>query len=312
MNASDLYTLLDGAGFQSLRENRREITALCPMHMQRTGKPDSHPSFSINKITFAFQCFSCGYKGSSLSSLLIDVTGHAPADLDIQVKESALQRQWQTFSADPLGQTATKIAPQLTEFHLKKVLRDVPDRFLQRRRLLRSAVDAYQVRFDATTKQVVMPIRTPDGVLLGAQYRQVGSVLTLPAEVPKSSTLFGHTVVSDHDHVALVESPLDAVRLYGIGVPAVSSLGAWISAEQIRLLARTFGTVYLALDNDRTGIEASAQAAQALRRQGCAVVPWNYAGLVDDEGRPAKDPGDADTDEMLVASWERTRRFGLS
>ena len=88
----------------------------------------------------------------------------------------------------------------------------------------------------------------------------------------KSTTLFGFSVMSQHDFCALVESPLDAVRLFGEGVPAVSSLGAWVSEEQIRLLSRAFSTVYLALDDDKTGHQGMDYIAPVLRRYGSAVV----------------------------------------
>ena len=40
-------------------------------------------------------------------------------------------------------------------------------------------------------------------------------------------------------------------------------------------------------------------------------MKWNYEGLMDEEGEPAKDPGDVDDDDLLLASWARTLRMGL-
>jgi hypothetical protein len=127
----------------------------------------------------------------------------------------------------------------------------------------------------------------------------------------KSVTLFGFHQCRDSDYCAIVESPLDAVRLFGIGVPAVSSLGAWVSKEQVTLLARNFTSVYLAMDDDKTGHKSVEIVAPMLRRAGTVPIPWDYEGLYDDEGVPAKDPGDVASDAMLIASWERTSRMGL-
>ena len=124
-------------------------------------------------------------------------------------------------------------------------------------------------------------------------------------------TLFGLSAIQRYDEAVLVESPLDAVRLYGLGIPAVAALGAWVSADQIQLLSRNFGTVYMAMDNDKVGREAAGCATQALRRRGAAVSPWRYEGLVDEDGHRAKDPGDVANDDMLWGAWERTRRMGL-
>ena len=73
----------------------------------------------------------------------------------------------------------------------------------------------------------------------------------------KSKTLFGYHEVKDGDWAVLVESPLDAVRLFGLGIPAFAALGAWVSREQVTLMARCFSYVILALDNDKAGREAT-------------------------------------------------------
>ena len=305
----DLIRVLEDAGIERLHAGSKEVSGACPMHVQRTGHPDTHPSWSINRNTYLHNCFACGYKGN-LETLLVDVTGANPVDLMLTLREQALLRQWQQVRAEP-EPIVTSILPKLSDWAIINVLKDVPQRFLERRRLKREAIDQYQVRYSPDTKQVVMPLRSPGGDLLGAQYRQVGSVLTLPKDVAKSTTLFGYSVMSDHDYVALVESPLDAVRLFGLGVPALSSLGAWVSAEQCRLLARAFTTVYLALDNDKAGRSGSAIARRSLRKQGTAVVEWDYTDLVDENGEKAKDVGDAADDDMLAASWQRTQRFGM-
>ena len=208
-------------------------------------------------------------------------------------------------------QVLEEVAPLLTEWSLKYTLKDPPRRLLEFRQLRQAAIATYQVRWNPGTKQWVMPVRSPSGELLGAQYRQSGSVLTLPSGIEKSTTLFGYSVMCHHDYAALVESPLDAVRLFGLGIPAVSSLGAHVSTEQCRLLARAFGTVYMALDNDKAGREGASFATSSLRRFGAASVPWDYTGLVDEDGHKAKDVGDVALDADIIASWQRTKRCGL-
>jgi DNA primase len=117
--------------------------------------------------------------------------------------------------------------------------------------------------------------------------------------------------VKDGDYAVLVESPLDAVRLFGAGIPAVASLGAWVSRDQVTLMARCFSYVILALDNDKAGKEATAIVKPMLKKQGCAAIDWDYTGLVDADGDPAKDVGDVPDDAALLAAFTRTRTFGL-
>jgi DNA primase len=88
-------------------------------------------------------------------------------------------------------------------------------------------------------------------------------------------------------------------------------LGAWVSQEQVSLLARNFSIVYTALDADKAGREGTEILTAGLRKHGCAAVAWDYTGLVDEDGEPCKDVGDVPHDELLLTAWDRTRRWGL-
>jgi hypothetical protein len=304
----DLLTVLNDAGVQRLHEGTKEISGACPQHEVRTGHYDQHPSWSINKFSYLHFCQSCHYKGT-LTQLLTDLLGSAPEDLEFDLKRESFLRQMSDVREAPT-QVLEPVAPILTEWSLKYTLTNPPRRLLDFRQLRLAAIATYEVRWNTDTRQWVLPLRSPGGDLLGAQYRQKGSVLTLPAGLEKSTTLFGYSVMCHHDYCVLVESPLDAVRLFGLGIPAVSSLGAHVSAEQCRLLARAFAVIYMALDNDKSGHEGTDFAAPTLRRFGAATVPWCYDGLVDDEGKRAKDVGDVALDDDIIAAWQRTQRCG--
>ena len=304
--AIDLRSVLENAGITPTRESKKEIAAHCPRHVERTGHHDVHPSWSINKYSYIHFCFSCGYRGT-ITSLLVDLTGSAPEDLEGTLNRESFLRKMAPVREDP----EQYIGPILTEWALRNRLTDVPQRLLAFRKLRREAVDAMEVRWSSETKQWVLPLRDESGTLMGAQYRQKGVVLTLPEGMPKSVLLFGFLQMRDKDHVTLVESPLDAVRLFGLGIPAVSSLGAWVSRDQVRLLARNFARVFVGLDNDKAGNDACGIVFPMLRKAGCVPIRWRYEGLLDDDGEPAKDIGDVASDDAVRDSWRRTWRFGM-
>jgi Toprim-like/CHC2 zinc finger len=301
---TDPYTLVSQAGVRNLRVSGNEIWGSCPNH-----SPDADPSWSINRVTLLHHCFACHYSGT-LTSLLIDLTGSAPADLEDTLRTDSFLRTMAKARQEP-EDTLAPVLPILTDWALLNILKDVPRKLLARRWLQRAAVDAYGVRWQPETRQWVLPLRSPSGDLLGAQYRQVGSVLTLPEGVHKGSTLFGLHFIQEYDQAVLVESPLDAVRLFGLGIPAIASLGAWVSMAQIILMARAFSVMYIALDDDKAGRQGAAAAHQGLRKNGCASVPWLYRGLKDSEGHKVKDLGDVASDDALLESWDRTQRWGF-
>jgi hypothetical protein len=199
----------------------------------------------------------------------------------------------------------------VNDWSLSNQMGDVPQNLIDFRRLSREAVDAYGIRWDTYNKSWVLPIRTPKGVLLGAQYRQKGNELNLPEGLEKSQTLFGIAEMKRHDTCALVESPLDAVRLYGLSIPAVASFGAWVSPQQSKLLRRTFSVVVIALDNDKPGRESAYNLMREMHG-GTGAVMFDYTGLVDKNGDPAKDVGDVVSDDDLWDAWQRTLGMGLS
>ena len=96
----DLLTTLSDAGIQRLHEGPKEISGACPMHEERTGHPDHHPSWSINKFSYLHFCQACQYKGT-LTSLLVDILGSAPEDLEQDLKQQSFLRTMADVRAAP-------------------------------------------------------------------------------------------------------------------------------------------------------------------------------------------------------------------
>lgn len=299
MPTLDVLGILQTLGVQVVREQGDELVALCPGHKARTGHEDAHPSWSINQTTYAHHCFSCGYSGN-LSSLYRDMLGEVPEDLEWELTKQSVQS-----SLQPKQEVVKELdGPVINEWTLKNYA-PIPEKLMELRRLKRDALDKYEVRWDKEGKTWVLPIRSSVGTLMGYQFRQKGGFINYPTDLKKSECLFGFPQLADEDIITLVESPLDAVRLYGLGIPALSSFGAHVSAPQALLLARNYRRVVVALDNDAAGHRG---AESLLRRfQGQAVVPikFSYRGL------HAKDPGDVEDDDELVAAWNRSVNFNL-
>jgi hypothetical protein len=307
----DIRNMLEAAGVQITHEGSREIHGRCPMHRQRTGKDDRHPSWSVSKRKYVHRCWSCGYTGS-LYSLLIDLTGAAPEDLEQKLHEESFMRAMSAEDFQQARRDPEPIeAPILTPWVLDNIFIDLPYKLMALRYLKQTALAAYRVRWDPQNRQTVLPLWDTQGHLLGAQYRQKGSVFTLPTGMEKSRTIFGYEQVKPFDTAVCVESPLDAVRLFGLGIPAFSCLGAWVSREQVAIMARLFSHVVLALDDDKAGHDAEAIVIPMLKKLGCPVVKWDYTGLTDDEGEPAKDVGDVPDDDAILTAWDRTTRMGF-
>jgi hypothetical protein len=300
---TDLAPYLAGQGLRIQRTEGVEIKAHCPAHPHRLGREDRSASFYFNQVRMVGHCFSCDWKVPTLEVLVEYLTGQPPdGDVVLEARKRSLAAELDHISIRKEQEMSEHV--RYMEWSLAEQFRPIPAKLLELRRILRIAADFYQLRFDPEKKCQVIPIRSPEGQLWGWQRRWTGSIVrNWPAEIPKSQTLFGFHVV-ESDRVALVESPLDVVRLHQVGIPAVASFGAGVSNRQVELLARNFGVVVLALDNDPPGLETTNRLARQLKLR-TGVVRWDYSGT------KAKDPGDYGSDEELTSAWRRSLHLGF-
>ena len=274
----------------------RELGAMCPMHEYRTGKKDNNPSWSINAITGAHNCFSCGYKGNLLT-LISDLLEYGDlekakswlrtdVELDIDFISRQLDEAKKTYIHLP------KLVP-MSEARLA-VFGDVPIWAANERGITIDACNRYGVRWQANDSSWILPIRTVDhNKLLG--WQEKGQIsrrfFNRPPGVPKSKTLFGMNCW-DEDQMIVVESPLDAVKLASVGIPGgIATFGATVSQDQIEIMRRA-KTLVIAMDNDAAGKKSSQTLLATFRKVGIECWFFNYGDF------QAKDIGDMTQDQI--------------
>ena len=294
----DLESALLSLEIEVIRHTGDEIIAKCPKHLERTGKEDKNPSWSINTNTYVHHCFSCGYAGT-LTSLYRDVLGEVPEDLEWELSKQSI------FSALNNPREKEEKTPVTTSEWLLSTYVDVPEKLLALKNLKQESANFFGVKWNKEDKVWVLPIRSIDGTLLGFQLRQKGIVLNQPAGVEKGKTLFGIHLFKDVSHITVVESPLDAVRFHGVGIPAVATFGASITSDQLNLLSRNYRYVISAMDNDSAGHKANQILRNFLKKRGCVIFDFDYSGL------DVKDPGDVISDVALRRAWDNSFSLNL-
>ena len=290
----DVEKVLLGLDLQLYAQRGVEVNGLCPMHKKRTGKEDHSPSWWINSESGAHICFSCGYKGN-IFTLVADVKGISYFDAQDYIGESVevpldtLMRRIKDLPQ--YVQPEETIA--MSEARLA-VYTDPPDIELKKRFLIRGAVKVHGVLWDKSNDAWILPIRDPDnGALLGWQEKGARGRFfrNQPAGVKKSKTVFGVQIMSSSHDLIVVESPLDAVRLTGLGHNSVSTFGAIMSEEQVKILRRA-PKIIAAFDNDKAGHTANEQIRVLARKYGMDLHYFNYRGI------DVKDVGDMTEDEV--------------
>lgn len=291
---ADIPGALAELGIDVLRIIGDEANGKCPMHLERVGKYDAHPSWSCNTESGVMNCFSCSYTGPFIQ-LVVDVLGVSWDDAEEWIRQrGGIERVNKILGR---GQYIDDVAAELevpvyTEADL--ALYTLPPReALRKRGLTAASCEHYGILWDPARDMWITPIRDRHGKLLGWQEKNERLFRNRPFSVEKAKAVFGFHLLPQGCTALLVESPLDCPRIRSVGVMhAVSNYGAHISDHQMQMLFERCDRIIIARDNDKAGWNAVRDIKQRYRGMGRKFSFYNYAGS------DAKDPGEQSGDEI--------------
>lgn len=276
---SDLVGILTELGVEITSENNERIFGLCPGHEQYKGRPDSKPSWSIDKTELLHHCWSCPYSGT-LRQLIADMGGES-ADASEWLADYTRRKAIRKLRERPQVSVELKVEPaRLTGLQRRfSAFEEPPDWALRARGLERFAVAHYDIRWDPELDHWIIPVEDEYGTLVGFQRKGDGYFCNRPKGLEKSRTVFGLRQLTG-TWAVLLESPLDVVRLYSEGVEGgVSTYGAFVSNTQLDLINERAEDVVLALDNDDTGNEQRNRIWHSQWRKGNRYRVLDYTGI---------------------------------
>lgn len=310
-------------GLEVQKVDDYEVHCVCPKHLERTGKEDRHPSFSVNRTTGLMGCWSCQYGGTFLK-LVTDLRypnntfGAArwirQFGVDLQATVEGL-KPWDARNTVQQAQDDEDIdLPGLYAMYT-----DPPTKALALRQISHEAAKHYGIRWDERKRAWITPIHL-DGALVGWQAKAADGRFfrNFPAGVAKGKTLFGLPQFPTGETAVLLESPLDVARLYTAGYEGgLSTFGVHFTDLQMRILSEVTDKLIAAFDNDHDGALAKRLLLRGDRK--ADRKPWarqlntwfiNYNGI------SAKDVGDMDDEQIEWAMqhavhWSKVATAGL-
>jgi 5S rRNA maturation endonuclease (ribonuclease M5) len=284
---------VEALGITLVSNNGKNAKGYCPVHKERTGHDDTHPSWSINVNTGAWRCFSCGGVGA-LGHLVEAMGGNYDGigDLIVQVSVERARK----FDDDD------EAAPEKPiEYVSERLFAKNPyphESALERRDLDIDTAKLLNIRWDRKGMCYLLPMYSFDGVLLGWQEKSAGYFNNYPEGLRKAHSLFGYQAVRQAKRVVLVESQLDAARFWRYGIESVAQMGSALSVEQAHALeALDPGVVIIAMDHDKAGHAAAATASRRLSQCSVDVGYFTYTKRALKLDRP--DPGDLDSADLI-------------
>lgn len=272
----DLEAALLDLGIEVTHTDDDEVWAHCPEHLRYTGREDQSASWSVNRVSGVFNCFSCQSQGRLVDLVARmkfpnDVFGAARwmrgfgVDLSSSIEDAYEQSHGVRIEqAEIMPETRLAMFPY------------PPGWALDSRKLSLEACQHYNVRWDDVNEAWIIPVRYPDGALAGwqAKWAKQRRFINHPKGISKSSCLFGYEVFPAGEPAVLLESPLDVLRLYTAGFTGgLSSMGAAVSKDQMRLILNITDELVVALDDDEAGRMHAEQIRSGKYVRGKQVEP---------------------------------------
>jgi hypothetical protein len=255
-------------GIEVTKADDDEVWALCPGHERYTGREDSHASWSVNRITGVHSDFSCPYKGNFVTLVcdMLEVGGFEAARWISQYGLNMQQIEELPEYTERKVRAPRRAPGEIHEEDLARFSRP-PSEALDIRQISAEAARHYGILWDASKTEWIIPVRMPDGQLIGWQRKgekRLRHGLVVASNYPKYMTLFGADKFPVGQVAIVQEAPLDCARILTAGIEgAVATFGDKFSDEQMRVLRDLTDEVIWGTDNDEAG-----RAAARLFRDG--------------------------------------------
>ena len=296
-----IKSILRSIGLELVGETGNDFLCYCPFHSNRHTS-----SFSVSREKGAFICFnpSCGEAGT-LQELVKRVLNKN----DFQAMRFISSKEAESLeNFDDMLSEAMEDKPVFKEFSediLKKLYTDLitttaGKEYFKSRGINQQSVIDFGLGYSSNMNMVTVPVHSPDGMAIGIVGRSIeGKSFKNSTNLPKSKTLFNiHRAKKIGDHVIVVESSFDAIRVHQAGFPnVVATLGGFLSKEQHGLLNRHFNKITVMTDADQAGRDLGKSIVAKLKFKDLLWASHEYGKIYPHD---AKDAGDL-TDEEIKA-----------
>jgi DNA primase len=255
--ASNIYSeeqirrVLNGAGIEIEAEFGNDFIVFCPYHNNsRT------PAGEVAKDSGLFFCFGC-QTTKGLEEFVMHMTNRTYFETVRYIKSKETETNIESIVAKAMYAPPDFV--QYDELLIKRLNNQALEspramRYYTGRSITEDSVKKFSLGFSEKQDMVTIPVHSPDGLTIGFVGRSVeGKEFKNTPGLPKSKILFNLHRVKTSSTIYVVESSFDAIRLDQVGFPAVATLGANVSASQIKLLEKYFNNVVLVADNDEAG-----------------------------------------------------------
>jgi DNA primase len=250
--AEQVKRVLTGAGIDIEAEYGTDYIVFCPYHNN-----NRTPAGEVSKDHGMFFCFGC-----QTTRTLIEFVMYTSNRTYFEAVRYIKSKEQETSIEESVNKALINKPEfvQYDELLIKRLNNQALEspraiRYFEGRKITKESIDKFSLGYSEKQDSVTIPIYSPDGMCIGFVARTVeGKEFKNTPGLPKGKVLFNLHRIKTSNIVYVVESSFDAIRLDQVGFPAVATLGANVSAAQIRLLEKYFNSIVLIADNDDAGM----------------------------------------------------------
>ena len=228
-------------------------------------------NLQINISKKVYHCWVCN-EGGSLHNLIYKISGKSISRIEDKSNED-IKRSLKSVSE--LLQPKN-IKYSYLDFTKSKARFD----FWKERGINTKTVRSLYLGFDYYTNRLVIPIFDESKNCAGLIRRAISedqSPKYLYNKGFKKNSLLYHLPRNDNDsYTILVEGQIDAIKLYQLGYSATSIMGVNLSSYAFNFIKEHYQRIYLMLDNDKAGIEATSVISKKFFSEGLDVYQVEY------------------------------------
>jgi DNA primase len=250
--AEQVKRVLTGAGIDIEAEYGTDYIVFCPYHNN-----NRTPAGEVSKDHGMFFCFGC-----QTTRTLIEFVMYTSNRTYFEAVRYIKSKEQETSIEESVNKALINKPEfvQYDELLIKRLNNQALEspraiRYFEGRKITKESIEKFGLGYSEKQDSVTIPIYSPDGMCIGFVARTVeGKEFKNTPGLPKGKVLFNLHRIKTSNIVYVVESSFDAIRLDQVGFPAVATLGANVSAAQIRLLEKYFNSIVLIADNDDAGM----------------------------------------------------------
>ena len=290
--AEQVKRVLVGAGINIEAEYGTDYIVFCPYHNN-----NRTPAGEVSKDHGLFFCFGC-----QTTRTLIEFVMHISNRTYFESIRYIKSKEQETSIEDSINKSLIDKPEfvQYDELLIKRLNNQAINSpratgYFEGRKITKDSIIKFGLGYSEKQDSVTIPVHSPDGMCIGFVARTIeGKEFKNTPGLPKGKILFNLHRIKTSNIVYVVESSFDAIRLDQVGFPAVATLGANVSAAQIRLLEKYFNSIVLIADNDDAGMIMRDKLVEKLG----PVVTSVYID------KKYKDIGDMDDDSIKKLEFQ--------